>query len=463
MLVRIVLVPLTVRQIHSMQSLQRHAPEMKALQQRYKGDRAKLNEELMKFYKENHINPAASCLPLVAQFPVFIALYLTLKHYSHHITGSWLHIVPDISAKTTAHWSGYILLAVYAGSQISSTYFMGATMDKTQRNIMMVLPLAFITVVSRFPVGLVIYWMTTNLWTVGQGLVTRRLVPKTKPGAVVAVPAGPKRSSRTPPRDDSTGRERRQGGSGRAEAEARRPAPAREAQEGRRPPVSDVVSVEATGETVGEAKWKALRDLERAAPGLDKAAVTFQVVSEGERGLLGVGYDTGARGRFGRRSRSARAPAAPRRVTRSRPRNVSARWWSESSTRWASTPRSTSTRPTTRSLVTCTGGDLGLLIGKHGQTIDALQHVANAALHRGGGEAKPVTVDAAGYRDRRRSTLESIALRGAERAARGERVLLEPMTSGERKVVHERLKDVEGVQTSSEGTEPNRYVVVLPA
>jgi YidC/Oxa1 family membrane protein insertase len=204
-LVRIVLVPLTVKQIHSMQSLQRHAPEMKALQQRYKGDRAKLNEELMKFYKENHINPAASCLPLVAQFPVFIALYLTLKHFSHHITGSWLHVVPDISAKTTSHWSGYILLAVYAGSQIASTYFMGTTMDKTQRNIMMVLPLAFITVVSRFPVGLVLYWMTTNLWTVGQGLVTRRLVPKAKPGAVAAVPAGPKRSSRTPPRDAADG------------------------------------------------------------------------------------------------------------------------------------------------------------------------------------------------------------------------------------------------------------------
>jgi YidC/Oxa1 family membrane protein insertase len=204
-LVRIVLVPLTVKQIHSMQSLQRHAPEMKALQQRHKGDRAKLNEELMKFYKENHINPAASCLPLVAQFPVFIALYLTLKHFSHHITGSWLHVVPDISAKTTSHWSGYILLAVYAGSQIASTYFMGTTMDKTQRNIMMVLPLAFITVVSRFPVGLVLYWMTTNLWTVGQGLVTRRLVPKAKPGAVALAPAGPKRSSRTPPRDGAGG------------------------------------------------------------------------------------------------------------------------------------------------------------------------------------------------------------------------------------------------------------------
>jgi spoIIIJ-associated protein len=113
-------------------------------------------------------------------------------------------------------------------------------------------------------------------------------------------------------------------------------------------------------------------------------------------------------------------------------------------------------------LVACTGGDLGLLIGKHGQTIDALQHVANAALHRGGGAAKPVTVDAAGYRDRRRSTLESIALRSADRAALGERVVLEPMTAVERKVVHERLKDVAGVQTASEGTEPNRHVVVLP-
>jgi YidC/Oxa1 family membrane protein insertase len=202
-LVRIVLVPLTVRQIHSMQSLQAHAPEMKRLQQQYKGDRQKLNEELMKFYKENQINPAASCLPLLAQFPVFIALYFTLKHYSNHIHGSWLHVVPDISAKTTDHWSGYILLAIYAGSQISSTYFMGATMDKTQRTIMMFLPLVFLTVVSRFPTGLVLYWMTTNLWTVGQGLVTRRLVPK--PGTAPPPPPAPRRSSRTPPKDDGSG------------------------------------------------------------------------------------------------------------------------------------------------------------------------------------------------------------------------------------------------------------------
>ena len=82
-LVRIILVPLVVRQIHSMQNLQAHAPQMKEIQKKYKGDRTKLNEELMKFYKENNITPAASCLPLLAQFPVFIALYYALRNFSH--------------------------------------------------------------------------------------------------------------------------------------------------------------------------------------------------------------------------------------------------------------------------------------------------------------------------------------------------------------------------------------------
>ena len=180
--VRIILVPLTVRQIHSMQAMQRHAPEMKEIQKKYKGDRQKLNEELMKFYKENKINPAASCLPLVAQLPVFFSLYLVLKHFTKHVhagSRSWLHIVPDIAAKASSHWSGYLLLAIYASSQVLSTWFMSTTMDKMQRRIMMVVPLVFITVIARFPAGLVLYWVTTNLWTVGQGVITRRLVPKT--------------------------------------------------------------------------------------------------------------------------------------------------------------------------------------------------------------------------------------------------------------------------------------------
>jgi spoIIIJ-associated protein len=226
--------------------------------------------------------------------------------------------------------------------------------------------------------------------------------------------------------------------------------------------VSDTVSVEATGETVGEAKWKALRDLELAAPGLDKASVTFQVVSEGERGLLGVGSTPA-------RVVASAASAAPTPAPDVPPRDETAieqrvRGLVERVVAAMGIDARVDVREyDDEVLVTCTGGDLGLLIGKHGQTIDALQHVVNAALHRGGSGSKPATVDAAGYRERRRATLEAIALRSAERAARGERVLLEPMTAVERKVVHERLKEVSGVQTASEGAEPNRYVVVLPA
>jgi YidC/Oxa1 family membrane protein insertase len=211
--VRIVLVPLVVRQIHSMQSLQAHAPQMKEIQKKYKGDRQKMNEELMKFYKENSINPAASCLPLLAQFPVFIALFYVLRHFAKAVPDqtslAWLHVVPSVADKVTAHWSGYVLLFIYAASQISSTYFMSATMDKTQRWIMMVLPIAFIPLIANFPTGLVLYWMTTNLWTVGQGLVTRQLAPKPV--------TPPKRTSRTPPKQ-------REGGGGDG-AKGAQPAP----------------------------------------------------------------------------------------------------------------------------------------------------------------------------------------------------------------------------------------------
>jgi spoIIIJ-associated protein len=224
---------------------------------------------------------------------------------------------------------------------------------------------------------------------------------------------------------------------------------------------ADTVSVEATGETVGEAKWKALRDLERAAPGLDKASVRFQVVSEGERGLLGVGY-TPARVIATVLVADIRdAPSTAREDESDLERRM--RELVETVVGAMGLIARVDVHETDEHvLVTCSGDDLGLLIGKHGQTIDALQYVANAASFRSGA-GKPVTIDAAGYRERRRVTLEGIALRAAEQAATGERVLLEPMTAVERKVVHERLKEVTGVETSSEGTEPNRYVVVSPA
>jgi spoIIIJ-associated protein len=116
-------------------------------------------------------------------------------------------------------------------------------------------------------------------------------------------------------------------------------------------------------------------------------------------------------------------------------------------------------------VATCSGDDVALLIGRHGQTIDAVQYLLNAISHRAyGDERKEVVVDAAGYRERRRATLEALAERTAEQVrASGTRVELEPMTAVERKVVHVKLKELGGVETASEGTEPNRYIVVLPA
>jgi YidC/Oxa1 family membrane protein insertase len=211
-IVRILIVPLTVKQIHSMQSLQAHAPEMKEIQKRYKSDKQRQQQELMRFYKENNINPMASCLPMLAQFPVFIALYYVLRHFSKNIPCpghptppkgphnycvahgdfSWLghNFFPDITANIAAHWSGYLLLVIYVGSQVASTYFMSGSAQKSQRVMMMVLPFVILPFILRFPTGLVLYWATTNLWTVGQGVITRTLIPK---------PAAPaKRSSRTP-------------------------------------------------------------------------------------------------------------------------------------------------------------------------------------------------------------------------------------------------------------------------
>ena len=220
--------------------------------------------------------------------------------------------------------------------------------------------------------------------------------------------------------------------------------------------------VEATGETVGEAKWHALRELEQLVPGLDKAAVRFEVLSEGERGLLGVGY---APARVvATAAVSAPAPSAPAaRAADESELAVDLREVLEHITAGIGVRcRIELTEDDEAVTASLTGGDLGLLIGRHGQTIDAIQYLVNAVAYRVyGDDRKDVVVDAAGYRERRRETLESLALRSAERAkASGEPIELEPMTSIERRIVHVRLQDEPGVSTHSEGDEPHRYVVV---
>ncbi len=210
-MVRIVLVPLAVKQIRSMQRLQRYAPELKALQKKHKNDKQKLNEEVMKFYRDKKVNPAASCLPILPQIPIFIALFFVLREFDSDVIEprfpdsdlSFVRIVPDITAKLLDHWSGVLLLVIYVISQLASgllalraTPATDARQARLQKIMFIVLPFVIIPFAIRFPVGLMIYWVTTNLWTAGQGIATRRFIPRPDFGDA------PKRSSRTAPGED---------------------------------------------------------------------------------------------------------------------------------------------------------------------------------------------------------------------------------------------------------------------
>jgi YidC/Oxa1 family membrane protein insertase len=215
--VRAALVPLTLKQFSSMAKLQALGPELKELQKRYKDDKQRLNEEMMKFYKENEVNPFGSCLPLVLQLPVFLSLFYMLRvDLKKHICGAALNaagitsqtaitktscgsikvggkllaphsgkflFIPDITSSA----SGIVLvvlIVLYIGSQLVSSLLTTATVDRNQRMMMLGLPFVFSIFIARFPAGLIVYWITTNIWTVGQQYVVRR-----RAGPIVAVAA----------------------------------------------------------------------------------------------------------------------------------------------------------------------------------------------------------------------------------------------------------------------------------
>ena len=218
--------------------------------------------------------------------------------------------------------------------------------------------------------------------------------------------------------------------------------------------------VEATGETVGEAKWSALRELERRFPGIDKSAVSFAVLSEGERGLLGVGY---APARVIAKAGAVPPPAEAGDEEPGSPAGRLRELLDRVCTALGAPVRIEIHEDEEQLTATLTGPDLGLVIGKRGQTIDAIQYLATAIVFRGIDDRKSILVDAAGYRDRRRATLEQQADRAASEAvAAGEAVALDPMSAVERKIVHLHLEEREDVETASDGNEPHRFVVVRP-
>ncbi len=192
--VRLLILPLTFKQVRSMQELQRLQPEMKRLQERYKDDRQRLNQEMMKLYQEHKVNPLGSCLPILLQLPFFIALFYmlrkdlrldicgqTAKPCDEVIPGSADFLfIPDLTDTATGGVL-VVLIVLYVGTQLISGLVSTVTADPTQRRIMLALPFVFVIFIINFVAGLIVYWITTNTWTIGQQYAVRRLFPKPPP------------------------------------------------------------------------------------------------------------------------------------------------------------------------------------------------------------------------------------------------------------------------------------------
>jgi YidC/Oxa1 family membrane protein insertase len=193
---RAILLPLTYKQLKGMRALQALQPQIKELQEKYKNDKQRMQQEMMRFYKENKVNPLASCLPLLAQLPVFITLFYVLRHElppdmgceaAGHCSayGAEFFFINDLTAKATGS-ELIILLILYVGTQLISGMVMSVTADKSQRMMIFLLPFIFVIFIPSFPAGLILYWITTNIWTIGQQLVIKQIVPP----PVTATPEG---------------------------------------------------------------------------------------------------------------------------------------------------------------------------------------------------------------------------------------------------------------------------------
>jgi YidC/Oxa1 family membrane protein insertase len=182
---RAVLVPLTYKQLKGMRALQALQPQIKEIQAKYKNDKQRMQQEMMRFYQENKVNPFASCIPLLAQLPVFFTLFYVLRHElpadmgceaGHCGAQASFLFINDLTSKATGA-ELVVLLVLYVGTQLISGLVMAVTADKSQRTMMMALPFFLSFFVVTLPSGLVLYWITTNIWTIGQQYVIQRFIP----------------------------------------------------------------------------------------------------------------------------------------------------------------------------------------------------------------------------------------------------------------------------------------------
>ena len=180
--IRLLILPLTFKSVKSMQKLQVLQPDMKKIQERFKEDRQRMNQEMMKFYQENKVNPLGSCLPLLLQIPFFIALFYLLRspEFKADIEGAESFLfIPDLAENLTGEPLILALMVVlYVGTQLIASLITMVGGDKTQQRIMLALPFVFVVFIINFEAGLIVYWITTNVWTIGQQLVVRKLYPR---------------------------------------------------------------------------------------------------------------------------------------------------------------------------------------------------------------------------------------------------------------------------------------------
>jgi YidC/Oxa1 family membrane protein insertase len=167
-----------------MQRLQQLQPEIKRIQARYKDDKQRMNQEVMAFYQREKVNPLGSCLPLVLQIPFFISLFSLLRSssFQEDIAGNpGFFFIDDLAEKVTQPALLGVLIVLYVGTQLAASLVTAISADPTQRNIMLALPFVFAIFIVNFPAGLIVYWITTNVWTIGQQLAVKKLYPKPEP------------------------------------------------------------------------------------------------------------------------------------------------------------------------------------------------------------------------------------------------------------------------------------------
>src|ERR687894_456666 len=369
--VRIIILPLTFKGVKSMQRLQTLQPEIKRIQERYKDDKQRMNQEIMAFYQREKVNPLGSCMPLLLQIPFFISLFYLLRSdsFKADIEGNeGFGPIEDLAEKVTD--------PVLLGALI-------VLLEGRRRE--------------------------------GRGFVAGRRQRRAEEGA----------ASLAAQEEEALGTAA----------------------------VSDDLTVEASGESLGEAKWAAMKQLEPRFPGITAECVRFEVLEEPD-----AGGAARVRGEVDEDAWRAAAEVIPEEPAE-RVRAVVARVVHALGLQ--ATVDVEETEDEIRATVN--GEDLGLMIGKHGSTIDAVQHLAFRAAFRGRETRKQVTVDAAGYRERRETALHRMADRAAAEALRYDRAVeLEPMRAQERKIVHTYLGERTDVETHSEGDEPDRRLVISP-